>query len=342
MSVGLGWLPAGADRREQPRRTVRGRLLRLTLVFLAACLAGAVIIVGEFTRRTLNNLLHPRRLPVVTTPAARGLAYESVAFPSRDGTLLRGWFLPGADRAAVILVHGLWANREQGLEPAAWLNRAGYAVLLFDLRASGESAGDTVTFGYREAEDLIGAADFLARRGDVDPARIGVLGESLGAATAILAAGRSRAFAAVVADSSFTSVESMIGTSFRQVTGLPPFPFAPLVTWLAMRETGLRPAEIAPLAAVPQVSPTPLLLIHGGSDTLIPAQASRDLFAAAREPKELWLLDGMEHIEARFTLRSEHQRRVLGFFDRYLRPDRTGKLPARSPPARVPAAPPAG
>jgi fermentation-respiration switch protein FrsA (DUF1100 family) len=299
-------------------RTRRARAVRLAVAFLLACLVGGAIIVGEFTRRTANHLLHPRRLAVTATPAVMGLPFESIAFPSRDGTPLRGWYVPGTNGATVITVHGLWSNREQGLGQAVWLRRAGYGVLLFDLRASGESGGNTVTFGYREADDVLGAADYLAGRGDTDPARTGVLGESLGAATAIIAAGRSRAFAAVVADSSFTSVESMIGTSFQRVTGMPPFPFAPLVTWLAVRETGLQPADIAPLAAVPHVSPTPLFLIHGGNDTLVPAESSRALFAAAREPKQLWLLDGMEHGEDRALLAGEHERRVTDFFDRYL------------------------
>ena len=133
----------------QDKPTLRRRLFRLGLTFVISSAIGAVFTIGNLSFRTVNVMLHPRRLPVTETPAVRGLPYEDVSFASADGTMLRGWFIPGRDRAAVVLAHGLGANRATMLETASWLwERGGFSVVAFDLRASGDSGGDTTTFGY--------------------------------------------------------------------------------------------------------------------------------------------------------------------------------------------------
>src|SRR5207245_1823271 len=98
----------------------------------------------------------------------------------------------------------------------------------------------------------------------------------------------------------------------------PPFPFAPLVTWLSETDTGLNSTQIAPLKMVEQVSPTPLFLIHGGQDDLIPAESSRALYQAAGDPKELWIVNGAEHVGAESQAEAEYQDWVVSFFERYL------------------------
>lgn len=307
-------MPTTARRPPFPRRAIR---LGLTLTLAVA--AGALIVVGECARRTTRRVLHPTRGPISRSPADVGLPFESVTFPSRDGTRLAGWFIPGRTRAAVALVHGAWVNREGLLPVAEWLHRrGGFSVLLFDLRGGGESDGDTVTFGHHERADLLGAVDYLRARPDVDPARIGAYGSSMGAAVALLAAADAPELAAVVADSAYTNLEALIGRSFRAFTGLPSFPFAPLVVGLAERQTGLRAAHIAPLNAIARISPRPVLLVHGEADPLIPASESHALFAAAGEPKELWVVPGAGHTQGHAVSGEEYEERVTAFFTRWL------------------------
>ncbi len=148
----------------------------------------------QYTRLLLIGIRQPLR----RTPANLGIPYEDVRFPADDGVELQGWFLPATQTPApaVVLVHGWCWNRHGNqaglsgipdqnvdmLEPAAALHKAGFNVLLFDLRNHGESAAaPPVTIGVNEARDFIGAVSFLRRRPEVDPERIGALGYSMGA-----------------------------------------------------------------------------------------------------------------------------------------------------------------
>jgi uncharacterized protein len=148
-------------------------------------------------------MLLGHRVPLDRTPADAGLDYVKVLFRATDGVPLRGWFIPRAAPGpgpAVIFVHGWLWNRlgnTAGLVPvndkdvdflpaARGLHDAGYSVLLFDLRNHGESGADPpITYGPIEARDFAGAVAFLRRCPDVDPARIGALGCSMGANTAL-------------------------------------------------------------------------------------------------------------------------------------------------------------
>src|SRR5215467_10895071 len=100
--------------------------------------------------------------PITRTPAALGLSFQDIAFPSReDHVLLRGWFIPGVlsdgqmtVQRALIMVHGMHSNRaaeELGLlDLGAALARHGFAILAFDMRGHGESAPAPLSAGYFE------------------------------------------------------------------------------------------------------------------------------------------------------------------------------------------------
>jgi dipeptidyl aminopeptidase/acylaminoacyl peptidase len=114
------------------------------------------------------------------------------------------------------------------LRHADFLHNLGFNTLLFDFRNRGESEGDAVTIGYYEQGEALAALNYLKTRPEVDPKRIGVLGASMGAAVAIMAAARSEGMRAAVADSPFKSIESVVAQSFEHYINLPPFPYAPI------------------------------------------------------------------------------------------------------------------
>jgi alpha-beta hydrolase superfamily lysophospholipase len=90
------------------------------------------------------------------------VAGRSIQFPSESGSTIHGWFIPGNKGAgAVVLMHGVRANRLSMLDRARFLSRAGYSVLLFDFQAQGESEGKHITFGYLESKDAQAAISFL-------------------------------------------------------------------------------------------------------------------------------------------------------------------------------------
>ena len=126
-----------------------------------------------------------------------------------------------------------------------------------------------------------------------------------------------RQLKAVVADSSFASGETLVAR-FDNWFRLPAFPFSFVVPLAIRFNLGLTPADLAPVNAVGQIAPTPVLIIHGEQDSGIPAADAMALYNAAGEPKELWILPGVGHAAAWGAEREEYERRVLGFFRQYL------------------------
>ncbi|MDH4138884.1 MAG: alpha/beta fold hydrolase, partial [Anaerolineae bacterium] len=285
---------------------------------VVASLIGTAVVVIDFSYRNACSLVRPHRAPMTSTPAERGLPFEPVTFISGDGLRLAGWYIPSHNGATIILCHGLGDNRVGMLPRAALLAEHGYGSFLFDFRAHGESEGEMVTYGYAESDDVLAAVDYLLSRPDVDPERIGILGGSLGAATAIRAAAHSTRLKAVVAESAFTSLEDEVASSFKAFSGLPAFPVAPLTVAFAQWQTGLRISEVRPVDDIPAIAPRPVFIIHGTDDDLIPAEQGLRLYEAAGEPKELWMVGGMGHESALGILPDEYERRVIGFFDKAL------------------------
>jgi fermentation-respiration switch protein FrsA (DUF1100 family) len=274
-------------------------------------LAGAGLVVGLAWWQA-DAGLHPRRSLPAGTPAERGLDYQEMTFQASDGLMLRGWYLPSQNGAAVIVGHGIGGHRT--LEPAVVLARHGYGVLAFDWRAHGESDGDLCTFGYYEVRDVAGALDWLQRQPGVDPGRIGMLGESMGAVTAIRAAARIDGVQAVVADSAYPDLEEAI-RSLWHGTGLPGFPFVTLQIALGEWWTGLDLAAMQPLDDVAAISPRPILILAGGQDPITGPDAGQRYYAAAGEPKELWFEPDLGHGAFWQAHPEEYERRVVGFFD---------------------------
>jgi fermentation-respiration switch protein FrsA (DUF1100 family) len=268
-------------------------------------------------------LVHPRRSHPKRTPGDLGVtSWEEVRFPSADGLQLAGWFLspdPDGDGATLICVHGLGSNRGELLKEAVMFSKHGYGALLLDLRNHGESEGTVTTLGYAEVEDVRGAVTYLLTRREVNPGRIGVIGPSMGGAVAIRAAARDERIRAAVAQSTYSSLEENIQGGFRAFTGLPAFPFAPLVIWFGRYETGLDLRQVRPIDDVARIAPRGILLIHGVRDGGIHVDNAVRLFEAASEPKELYLIAEGGHGGLYAVEPAEYERRVTDFLDTYLR-----------------------
>lgn len=256
---------------------------------------------------------HPKRLPVCcVTPADHNMTYEDVSFTTSDGLTLRGWYIPSNNRAAVIIIHPIGSNRIGVLEVAEVLARNGYGVLLFDLRAHGESDGEVLPFGGNEAEDVRGAADYVQTRPDVDPNRLGAMGLSLGAQVSILGAASTNAIKAVVADSpcctafeDWPSPES-VGDWLYQPYDLI---FFLMLHW----RTGVS-APVSVQEAIAKISPRPILLIGGGAER----NMLKHHYDAAGDPKLLWIIPESGHINGLSVRPEEYEERIVLFFGQAL------------------------
>jgi pimeloyl-ACP methyl ester carboxylesterase len=288
----------------------------------------ALVIVGLgallwFTRTVARGLLFPLRKAAELQPANVGLddIAQDVRISGPRGTLA-AWYIPSRNSCTLLCLHGVGDYRGQWLEQVARLRaRSGYGALLLDFLGHGESDTAHVTYGALEREDVAAALDWLRARGDVDMNGVGVMGYSLGAITATLAAANSPELRALVIESGFADLPHDIARIFTRFTHLPAFPFVRLVIYWGERMTGVKLNQIRPASVIGQLSPRPVLIISDLSDGLAdePYDGER-LYAAAGEPKELWQIPEATHIQAFWRDPDAWVARVGGFFDTYLTP----------------------
>jgi pimeloyl-ACP methyl ester carboxylesterase len=218
-----------------------------------------------------------------------------------------------------MLVHGYKDQRGTMLGVAEILARHGYGVFIGALRGHDRSDGETITFGHLEMQDLSAWERHLRGRLDLDPERIGIFGYSMGGSLAIQFAAQNPHIKAVVADSSFSSLEDTVNTSIKFFTGLPPFPFAPMIVFWSEREGGYRASDINARNWIGLISPRPVFLMQGGADVVISPDSGQKLFDAAGDPKELWFDPALGHVEFLDKHPEEFERRLTGFYDKYLK-----------------------
>ena len=286
---------------------------------LAVVSALLALLLVAFCYVRARIMLTPRRTLPSLRPADVGLTVEDVRIPGPRGSLA-AWYLPARNGCTLICCHGIHDNRGQWLEQVARLHRrSGYGAVLFDFSGHGESDGRLVTYGARETLDVAAVLAYLRERGDVDMTRIGILGYSLGAITAVLAAADILELACVVIESGFADVQRDLGVLFRRYVGLPSFPFANLIVFFGELMSGVRLAEIRPARAIGRISPRAILIIADLEDELANEPYDGEhLFAAAGEPKQLWQVPDAHHVRAFQLLPDEWSARVGGFLDQYL------------------------
>ncbi len=257
-------------------------------------------------------------------PQRRGLRHERVSFPTEDGLTLRGWFIPAAGATqrgqgrrlpTIIAGHGYPADKANILGHVLFLHPR-FNLLLFDFRYFGESEGTYTTAGILETRDARAAVDYLLRRGDVDGERIGAIGFSMSAAAFLMA--RSPKIKAIVAESPYATLSDLIEGQFGFLPALIRPPLANLTALYARLLLGVRVSEGAPVEAVRDLK-TPLLIIHGETDSQIPVRHAHRI-AASADPAttEIWIVPNADHGMPHALQPKEYEERVLNFFERHL------------------------
>ncbi len=249
-------------------------------------------------------------------PALYGLPFEPLSIVSGDGVSLDAWYVPAeGDGPGVVLCHGILDEKSGQLEKAAWLRSVGSPVVLFDFRAHGRSGGGACTLGAKEALDVVAAAQALRAR--LGPGRpIAAWGFSMGGSSALLAAGRSREIAGVIADSAFDTFPSTLNTHARELFGAPGRLLVPFTIFWAEVRGGFDADDADAVAAVRRMGDRPILLVRPERDRLVPMAMQERIAAAHPGPHEIWEVAGADHVLAWDHATGAYQEKVREFLRR--------------------------
>jgi pimeloyl-ACP methyl ester carboxylesterase len=291
------------------RRPNRWRGIRLALFAVAA--AAIMTLGGYFATiawQYAYQFTHTGCRGTRDSLNAQGYPSEPIVFATARGYQLRGWFTRGArfPGVAIVVLPGLSGNTQLALPDASLLAKAGYSTLIYEHRSCANPAL-LHSGGYLEADDLVSAVQYLRSRSDVH--HVGVLGFSSGGTAALLATAKDPDIEAVVALGGFSSLED---------DALAARPGSSRADWIIRRlflvslglQLGVLPGAVSPVAQIEHISPRPVFLIYGEYE----AQHGKALFAAARDPKQLWIVPGVGHGGYRQAQPDEYERLIVGFF----------------------------
>jgi fermentation-respiration switch protein FrsA (DUF1100 family) len=252
----------------------------------------------------------------VEIPADLGFEVEEITFESADGITLAGWFTPPQNGATVILLHGYGGNRTGMIWHAHQLVNAGYGILMYDERASGESGGIRRSYGWEDTRDVKAAIQFLESRNAGK--NIGALGCSTGASIVVYSAALYPEIGAVWGD----------GNSSVRAQDLPA-PTNPLVAaiiagnytldWMYTVKLGIEPP--APLVEViDQIAPRSLMLVGGGTPiNFLGSEGELYTYRFARlagPHAQAWVIPETTHCDGPTQRPDEYSQRMVEFFDK--------------------------
>jgi pimeloyl-ACP methyl ester carboxylesterase len=218
---------------------------------------------------------------------------------TEDGVPIDAAHLPGRSELAFVLAHGFTLNWQR---PAVWrvatrLNRFG-GVVTFDFRGHGRSGGVS-TLGDKEIKDLQVAVGYARELGYQ---RIVTVGFSMGGSIVLRHAGLTGGVDAVIAISSPGQWYYRGTRPMRLVHFAVENRAGRLVARTRMKTRisngKWNPVPLPPAEAAALIAPVPLLIVHGDKDDFFPVAHARRLYAAAREPRELWIVPGFGHAES--------------------------------------------
>jgi uncharacterized protein len=310
LPAGVLLLGVGAATLWRTRRTEGSlwwRYPRRALIAVAAVVPTFLVVIVGYGYGTVHNAR-------AVVPADRlGVPHEDVTFETADGLELEGWYIPSRNGAAVISFPGRNGSQRQ----ARMLARHGYGVLLFDRRGEGRSEGEPNAWGWGGDADVKAAIDYLQRRPDVDPDRIGGIGLSVGGEMMIEAAAETDELRAVVSEGagarSYNEEKDYDDRGLNKVLGR----LASLTKTasVAVFSNHAPPDGLRDLAArVDQ----PLLLIAAPSSGH-GEELNRGYARAAGDDATLWEIPESRHVGGLDARPEEYERRVVGFFDEALR-----------------------
>ncbi|MGN7938563.1 MULTISPECIES: alpha/beta hydrolase [Bacillaceae] len=244
--------------------------------------------------------------------AFNSIKKEELFIPSYYGYKLHGMFFPVENgKKVVIIAHGITWSLFGSFKYVKMFQKRGFHVLLCDHRYHGLSGGKYTSYGFYEKDDLKAWIDYLEKRFGGNTF-IGLLGESLGAASALELSKRDRRVKFCIADCSFSDFQSLLRIRLKMDFKLGIYPLIDFVNFIVKLKHGWSFPDISPIKGLEKTK-TPILFIHGKEDTFIPLDMTLEMFRRKAGTKKLYLVPKAGHAEAFNTDPAGYEKKVIEF-----------------------------
>ncbi|MBD3273038.1 alpha/beta fold hydrolase [Candidatus Dependentiae bacterium] len=243
---------------------------------------------------------------------------EPVTFSSKDGIKLSGFFIKRKNPIGnVILCHGYQSCKEFLHCVIDMLPE--YNILMFDFRAHGKSCGRFRTIGCHEYKDLFAAVDFLKEK--TKPNKIFtkklplyIIGISMGGSVSIDAvAKKSDLCDALIVDSAFSNLKEVVYNAFKIKSGLPSYPFAPIIIRMVNFVTNSNISKFCPLNCIKKID-KPIFFIHSCIDNVVNPDDTLKMYANSINKKtRLWIGPPCKHGHLRRKYSEKYAKKINKF-----------------------------
>lgn len=242
------------------------------------------------------------------------LRKEEFSVPSSEGKIYGTHYVGDPDsRHVMVISHGVAVNKYNSIKYMNVFLELGFNVVLYDQRRHGLSDGKSITYGYQERHDLARVIQWTKERYDYD-LKLGVHGESMGAATVLLYAGTVEDGADFyIADCPYSDFAEQVAYRLKVQFRLPRQVFLPAAELIVRKLDGYRFRDVSPIHSVANIE-KPVLFISSLPDSYIPVQMTKDLYDRKRSGyKHLHLFEKGDHAMSLADNKQEYEQVVKQF-----------------------------
>lgn len=252
-------------------------------------------------------------------PKSLGYEFESFRCSTEDKIEIAGWFVPAKTKTncTILVLHGWGANRSDAFPATTFLAQK-YNLAYFDFRNHGRSGGNRTSLTCLEIKDFLAVVKFLRKEKKELCENIGVFGFSMGGSVAISGSVEMPEIKAVIAESPFSSYNETVARFAKIFYGIPKF-MVPPTLWFTRMRLSFDPEKCSPIYHISKIAPRPIFIIQGGGDIRMPVAEGEALYHAAKEPKEIWVVPGADHGAIQETTPDEYKKRILNFFEKWMK-----------------------
>lgn len=270
-------------------------VLSVVFIFLILCFSAwrislELVVPPEKKDGLKNKFPHEKRFKI---QSPNGYPISCLFIPTGDGMSMT--------EKIVIILHQFGSDKNEASKYADIFTSLGFSVLIPDMRAHGESGGDTSSMGFYEKKDVEAIVRWLKDCYGRD-VFYGIFGLADGGCTALMYASEDQGVRFVIADSSFGDLKKLYKYTFKNRYKVKPFPLLNFTSLFIKKRAGFLVKDVRPISFFSQKNSThdfPLMLIHGDCDKQVPPNLSVDIYNMKNEGvKTLYLAPGCGHLEA--------------------------------------------